>query len=268
MATAIELVGDELEDQRGRLLYQVRDAEFAATARSLVNALAPIFWGGLIKQDVRVEEIGAGVWQGEVPYGTLERPEAGSIPWSFELGTATVHITQGKEHIADYAASGPGVNHKGTIGVRDDGNGQSAEGCDVHVPFFKWSETHYFPAAIVASHAWIQVHEALVATVNEAPWRVWQKGELLLLGSTGAKQAELDVPITYTFASSRTRTGMTIGDITGVNKEGHYYLWLDYFSEEDAPSNDMAYRPKGAHVERVYDYADWATYLPLPDPWN
>lgn len=264
MATVIELVGDELEDRRGRLLYQVRDAEFAATARALVNALAPIYWNRLIKQDVLVRDLGAGVWEGEVPYTTLERPEAGSIAWSFEIGSESVHITQAREHIASYPGGAP--DHQGAIGVRNDGNGQAAEGCDVVVPFFKWSETHYLPAAIVASHAWIQTHEALVGTVNEDPFRVWAKGELLLLGVIAAKQAEMDVPITYSFASSRTR-GLTVGGIAGVVKEGHHYLWIEYHSVEDAPANDLAYRPKAVHVERVYEYADWQTNLPLPDPW-
>jgi hypothetical protein len=268
MSVVIELVGQELEDKQGLLVYQVHDVADAITARALVNGLAPAISGGLIKQDVRIHERGNGIWEGEVPYGTLERPEAGSVSWSFEIGTQTLHITQAKEHVASYAASGTAPDHKGAIGVRDDGNGQSAEGCDVFVPFFKWSETHYFLAAIVATHSWIQTHESLVGTVNQDPFRVWQKGELLLLGVTGNKQADLDVPVTYTFASSRTRTGMTIGDITGVAKEGHHWLWIEYWSEEDSPSKDLAYRPKAVHVERVYDYGDWQTNLPLPDPWN
>jgi len=268
MSVVIELVGQELEDQQGLLVFQVHDVADAVTARALANGMAPIYWNSLIKQDVRVRELGGGVWEGEVPYSTLERPEAGSISWSFEIGTQTLHITQAKQHIQSYAASGTAPNHKGAIGVRNDGNGQSIEGCDIFVPFMKWSETHYFPATIVATHAWIQTHEALVGTTNNAPFRLWGKGELLLLGAVGGKQAEKDVPVTYTFASSRTKTGMTIGDIPGVDKEGHHYLWMEYWSEEDPPSKDLAYRPKAVHVERVYDYADWDSYLPLPDPWN
>lgn len=120
----------------------------------------------------------------------------------------------------------------------------------------------------MATHAWVQTHEALVCTVNQAPFRIWQQGELLLLGVAAQKQAETLVPVTYTFASSRTKTDMTIGDVTGVDKEGHHYLWIEYWSEEDATAKDLVHRPKAVHVERVYDYADWATYLPLPDPWN
>lgn len=267
--TAIEKVGQEFEDRRGLMRFMVYDVPDAVTARAVVDALAPAISGGLVKQSVRVWEIGSGHWEGEVPYGTFERPEAGNVSWTFEIGTQSLHITQAKEHIAGYAASGTAPDHKGAIGVRADGNGgKTADGCDVFVPFFKWSETHYFPASLVATHSWIQTHEALVGTVNQDPFRVWAKGELLLLGVTGSKQAELDVPITYTFASSRTETGLAVGDITGITKEGHHYLWIEYWSEEDAPAVDLAYRPKAAHVERVYDYGDWAADLPLPDPWT
>jgi hypothetical protein len=224
MAVVIELVGQELEDQQGFLLYQVHDVSDAITARALINALAPNYSDSLVKQDVRVRERGGGVWEGEVPYSTLERPEAGSIGWSFEIGTQKLRITQAKEHVQSYVASGTAPDHQGAIGVRNDGTGQSIEGCDIHLPFFKWSETHYFPAALVATHSWIQTHEALVATANEDPFRIWAKGELLLLGVTASKQAERDVPITYTFASSRTKTGMEIG--VTVHGSQKHFEWI------------------------------------------
>jgi hypothetical protein len=268
MSVVIELVGQQLEDQQGLLVYQVHDVADAVTARALVNGLAPAIWSSLIKQDVRIRERGGGVWEGDVPYGTLERPEAGSVSWSFEIGTHTLHITQALEHVHSYVASGVAPDHKGAIGVRHDGNGQSVEGVDIYVPVFTWEETHYFDAAVVATHSWIQTHESLVATINQAPFRVWGKGELLLLGVSGAKRADQAVPVTYRFASSKTKTNMTVGDITGISKEGHHYLWIEYEPVAQTSSKTLTSRPRAVHVERVYDYADWAANLPLPDPWS
>lgn len=262
----IEDSTQELADESGLRKYAVLDVAEAATARGLVNALAPAIWNGLIKQDVKLTELGGGQWEGEIPYGTPERGEQGDIAWSFNIATQSVKITQGLEHIRTYPDSGD--LHEGAIGVRLDGNSQTVEGCQVMVPYFTWDEEHWYPAAIVATHSFLTTLEKLVASCNESPWRIWQKGELLILGinSTGSKNDGTDVGIKFRFASSRTETGKKVGGFTGITKEGHHYLWIEY--EEVEVNGIGTSRPLRVHVDRVYEYEDWDNLLPLPDPWS
>ena len=58
-----------------------------ASARGLVDAMAPVIWDGLVKQDATVRELGNGCWEGEAPYARLERHELGTdhlMTWDAE----------------------------------------------------------------------------------------------------------------------------------------------------------------------------------------
>jgi len=142
----------------------------------------------------------------------------------------------------------------------------TVDGCDVHVPIFSWEETHYVKLQNITP-AYIETLEELVATTNEDPFRIWGKGELLLLGVNGSSRGEKDVGITHRFACSRTKTNLTVGDVTGIDKEGHHYLWVEYEPVDDTVSKALTNRPKAVHVERVYEYGDFAQ-LGLVDPWS
>jgi len=265
----IEDASQHLEDKQGVRKYAVLDVAEAHVARAGVNAMAPLVWNNLIKQTVSVDEQGGDVWEGIVRYGTLERGEQGDIAWSFNIATKTVKITHGLEHIKTYPTSGDPDPHKGAIGVRDDGNGRTIDGCQVNVGYMTWDEEHWYPAATVATHAFITKLETLIASVNENAWRIWQKGELLIVGiqSTGSKNSGQDVGIRFRFATARNKTGQEFGDVTGVDCEGHQHLWIEY-EEEEIAAGITAHRPVRVHVERVYDYCDWDSELPLPDPWS
>ena len=273
MAYAVELVGQETsegENATGRQRWSVSGTESATIARALAWASAPVVFDGLLKQRAQLRELGGGEWEAEVFFGlTGQSGDANDISWSFEISKQSLHITHSVAHVESYVASGTAPDHKGAIGVRSDGNGQSVDGCDVSVPVFTWQEVHNVPAALVASYAWLQIMEGLVATINNAAFRIWGEGELLLLGVAGqhAKLAEKNVPITFRFASSKTKTGMTIGDITGVTKQGHDYLWVEYEQAEDATAIALTSRPKAVHVERVYDYGNFSQ-LGIGDPWS
>lgn len=268
-----ELVGQETsegKDPKGRQVWRVTDVSSATTARSVGWAAAPVVFDGLLKQEAHIVELGADQWDVEVTYGRIGAPDVDNISWSFEIGTSQLHITQALAHVQSYVESGTPPDHKGAIGVVSDGlGGQKSEGCDVLVPVFTWEETHNLPAATVASTAWITSMEALVACINQSAWRIWAKGELLLLGISGSHAKTLDrlVPVTFKFASSRSKTNLTIGDITGVDKEGQHYLWIEYEVTEDTSANSLTNRPKAVHVERVYDYAAFSD-LGIGDPWS
>lgn len=265
----VELVGQQFalgKSPRGQMKFRVSGADTAVLAYALVNAASPAMSAGMVKETVDVEELGGGHWDGIVQYGILERSE-GSVSWDFEIGTANLKITQALEHVATYGATD--CDHRGAIGVRKDGNGQTLDGTDIYIPVFTWSETHCLPYSLVTDQAWLALCEATVAKINDAPFRVWDTGELLMLGISGAKRGEEPVPVTFRFASSRTKRNITVGSgddkIEAIDKEGWHYLWIEYQQKDN--STELVSRPKAVHVERVYDYAEF-TALGLPDPWH
>ncbi len=270
MAVIIETVGQGLgkgSSSSASRKYYVRGTQDRNLAHALVDASAPALSDGLVKQNVKVAEAGVGVWEGTVRYGVLEAGKEGDITWSFEIGTQSFHITNARTHIASYAAVGAAPDHKGAIGVEQDGSGSRVKGTDILIPNFSWEETHFAAYETVATHAFINTLESLVGTVNEAAFRIWGPKELLLLGVSGAKRGEEPVPLTYRFASSRTETNLAVGDITVTEKLGHDYLWIEYEKKEDAVANALTSRPLAAHVEQVYPDADWSQ-LGLADPWS
>jgi hypothetical protein len=272
MSVVIEEIGQELargQSPSGRRRLQITGTDDKTTAYSLAAAATASIWGGLVKQNVRVREVGDSIWKAEVQYGVAEQGESGDVSWSFEIGSETLHITQAVEHIASYAPDGETApDHKGAIGVRRDGSGVTVDGTDIIVPVFTWEETHYVAYETVASHSYIETLEQRVATMNSGAFRIWESYELLLLGVSGAKRGEEPVALTFRFASSRTESNIAVGDdITVAEKKGHDYLWIEYQQEDDDVSKTLTSRPLAAHVERVYDATDWSS-LGLPDPWS
>jgi len=267
MAVVIELVGDQLtkgKSPRARLRYHVDGATTATEAYLLAKAASPITFSGLVKQDVEVEELGTGYYECSVLYGIAEMGEPGQAPtWSFEIGTESFKLTQSLG-TRNYP-TGTDCDHKGAINVRKDGQGVTIEGAEIFIPVFTWEETHYYQPATVASYGFIQLCEGIVAHTNLNAFRVWQPCELILLGISGASRGEEAVPVTFKFATSRTRLSFAIHDITAIDKKGWEYLWVEYYPKENATA--LTSRPKAVHVEKVYEDADFAL-LGLADPWN
>lgn len=64
--------------------------------------------------------------------------------------------------------------------------------------------------------------------------------------------------ITFRFAALPNKTGLTVGDITGIAKKGWEYLWVLYSEEEDTTSKRLRKVPVEVHIEKVYEDDDFA----------
>jgi hypothetical protein len=62
--------------------------------------------------------------------------------------------------------------------------------------------------------------------------------------------------LSYKFVASPNVTDQTIGDITGVEKKGHEYLWVRY--EDTVSSNELVKKPKFVYVNKVYRDGNFA----------
>jgi hypothetical protein len=98
---------------------------------------------------------------------------------------------------------------------------------------------------------------ALTGKVNDDTFKGLAAGECLFLGASGTlRDSGEDWEITYSFAASPNRTGITVGSITSIAKKGWEYLWVEY--GEATSNNRLIKVPVSVHVEQVYESGDFA----------
>lgn len=232
----------------------------AIAARSIALAESPKLFGYYLRKDVKLRNMGGGVWDVDGEYGlsTKKEPEAGDYKWNFSTAGATKHITQAVQHIATYVASGKtAIDHKGAIGVTDD----AVEGVDVPDRSFSWTETHVLP---LASFGFIYsaILGQLNGHINAAYFRGFAAYTVRFDNATGGKSDRGDglVEITYNFTFSPSESGLSVGGITEITKSGWDYLWVRYESGDDASAKKTTLQPRQAEVDRVLYPLDFSIF--------
>ena len=197
-----------------------------------------------------------GRWDLEASYVAPEvkpysPPVTGSSSFSFDTSGGTQHITHALSHVHSYAPAGETApDYKGAIGVSENG----VEGCDITVPVYAFSETHYLSDATVQAHK--AAYFSLTGKTNSAAFKGCAIGECLFLGARGSKRSGGDWEITFSFAASPNKTDLTVGGITGIAKGGWDYLWVRYDDTVDSAAKKLVKEPIAVYVERVYDSGD------------
>jgi len=204
-----------------------------------------------------VSFLGDNAWQVTINY-SKDGAEDGAAPLkrarSFDTTGGTQHITQA------YSETRFGTNapdQKKAIGV--DSNG--VNGVDIVVPQLQWQETYDVPNTYVTS-AWIRGVSGVTGTTNNAPFRGFEAGEVLFLGCSGSQEWDDEKgrgpwSLSFRFVASKNVTGETVGDIAGVAKKGHEYLWVRY--EDAVDSNVLLKKPKAVYVNKVYRESNFST---------
>lgn len=203
-----------------------------------------------------VSYLGDNAWQVQVTY-EKEGANDGESPLkrsrSFDTTGGTQHMTQAFEE-SRYGTDA--VDQKKAIAV--DSNG--VNGVDVIVPQLQWQETYEVPDAYVTS-AWIRGVAGVTGTTNNATFRGFERGEVLFVGCTGSHEWDEQKgngpwSLSFRFIASKNVTNETVGDITGISKRGHEYLWVRY--EEDVTGSQLLKKPKAVYVNRVYRESDFS----------
>jgi len=235
------------------VIYLIDGTDSDGTAIDALLDESAAIYDGLYRQTTRIQRMGEEAWLGRVTYGQRESYEAGDSVYEFDTTGGTAHITQGLD-TARYAKPGETApDFKGAIGVTEN----AVEGVDVLVPKFAFSERHYLAAELVTP-AYKAVIANLTGRVNLDPFRGFAQGEVLFLGAQGSVRSSTDWEISYRFEASPNVSGLTIGEIGGVAKRGHDYLWVRYEEEEDAAAHSIVRVPKAVYVEQVYQYGLFA----------
>ena len=159
-------------------------------------------------------------------------------------GTTTTSVVERKYP----TATAPSMS--GAIGV----DGQSVNGVDIVVPALSWTETYDVPHQYVTA-AYIKGVAGLTGTVNNGAFRTFAAGEVLFMGCSGAQEWDDQRgngpwSLSYKFVASPNVTAQTIGDISGIEKKGHEYLWVRY--EDAVSTNELVKKPKYVYVNKVY----------------
>lgn len=225
-------------------------------AHALLLSTVPTLYGGLGIQKSKIDPNGAGIWIGTVSYETLGHIQRQRLSQplqvdeeevSFDTAGGTQHITQSIATVASYSRPGETApDFKGAIGVTKD----SVEGVDLDVAGMKFTVTKKFGEGVV-NDEFIQVLQGLTKKTNEASFRGYEIGEVLLDSVQGRRRSGQPVDLTYNFIGCKNVTDVTIGEITGIAKKGHEYLWVRHADEVDTTAKTAVKRPVAVYVEQV-----------------
>lgn len=244
------------------LTYWVRGTADDAAARDAALAEAPATHDGLTRDTdrpyARPKFVDEGdpansLWEVRVKYlrsDRVRRDTSDSV-YSFDTTGGSEHITQSLDTTGTYVASGNAPDYEGAIGV----SGDAVAGVDIVVPAFEFVIKE-FPSDAQVDEAYQKALFELTGKVNAATFRGNARGTTLYKGARGAPRGDDDWEIAHHFAGRSNRTGITIGSITGIAKEGWEYLWVRY--EDGESEGDLVKRPAAVYVEQVYRYGDFS----------
>jgi len=240
------------------LPYIVFDAADEDEVRTACLAAIPTTYNGLPRSEIEItERLNATTWRVVARYRKNapppdQRPES---RFEFDTSGGTQHITQSRATVARY---GPKASTRlqGAIGF----DGKNVQGCDIVVPVYNWAETHYFDDDEVTDTYKATLFN-LTGCKNGSAWKNFAAGEVLFLGASGARQgtgADDWWEITFRFASSPNRQNFSVGDITGIDKKGWDYMWVQYGDEADDATSQVVKKPVAVYIEEVYPDGDFS----------
>jgi hypothetical protein len=210
----------------------------------------------LTKRTFRIEPEGT-IFIGRVEYSRPSPRDQEPLPenqssYQFETGGGTANITTSLETIETSRVDGETpIDCQNAINW----DGTNVNGVDIVIPNFTFSETHALPDSSVTGTYKTDLFRA-TGKVNDATFKGFAAGEVLFLGASGSKRADGPWEITYRFAASENMTGLTVGEITGINKKGWEYLWT--FFTPNADGDLLVKRPEQVFVEKVYESYDFS----------
>lgn len=265
--TIQELMPITLRGQTAEGMWLVRGAADNADARDHIHAFVPDEKFALPRRDeeTAVSEVRLypdNLFSCTVRYATLQRrPQplpAGQSRFSFEIGVASVRVTQSYATRIYSPPFETAPDFKGAIGVSDSG----VEGVEISEPTPRFSETHVIPVEQM-SLTYILALEELVGKVNSQTFRGRPAHEVLATAVSGSeREAGGDWEIRFDFARRYNRTSIIANGIEVALKRGWEHLEYVYDEQEDATAKRIVKRAIGAYVHQVYDTLNFNPYMP------
>lgn len=242
-------------------------------AENWASEQAPFNYQGHRRTRIDIRGLGNGWYEVAATYTNAgfpseegEQGDGGNqgSPNSISIDTTggTEHVTQANTKnvvgaaVSDtgqvvYKAGAGNVDGEGALNVE----GDQVRGVDVTVPQFQFTETWTFPSPYVVQ-TYIAVLYDLTGKINNAPWRIFDTGEVLFLGARfEMTQGASAVAITFAFSARPNVTGLSVGEIGGIEKGGWDYMGVEYSSV--AEEGSIIKKPKSVSISSVYEGGDF-----------
>jgi hypothetical protein len=146
-----------------------------------------------------------------------------------------------------------------------DTGGIIRDGVDIYAPSFRWSETHDIDGGNF-TNAYVQSLYGATSKVNSSSFRMFDAGEVLLLGVSGSStvdsEGNVTVPVTFNYAARPNQTNLSIAGQTITSKKGWQFLEVTREPGEDATANREVPALQGVYVRSVYDETDFSVLYP------
>lgn len=250
-------------------VYHLAPYSDSAGAMGELESVAPatVTVGGvlLIRSSVDVEPIdGRRLWLGMASYSPAEAEGNRPILQVGE-GEVTVRIvgeTQTLRHSYrqqrwNIATSSSVTSNSGGP-INDAGDGP--EGVEVLRPSAGFGEKWILAPGTVDA-AWVKAMSKIVGKVNNAEFRGFAAGELLLLGIQARSRADGSYEADYEWSVRPNIDSQSIAGVTVTNVQGHWYVWVK--TRRRVVSGEVRHQATHVVVDRVYEYADYGD-LDLP----
>jgi len=206
-----------------------------------------------------------GLWEARVRFEDTTQqqqpPQENESSFSFDTTGGTQKVTQSIATVrrAGIGGSGSGdsPDNKGAIGF----DGKKVEGCEITVPVYKFTETH-FKGATYVTDAYKVAVMLLTGKVNASAFKGFAAGEVLFLGASGARRGRHSTDmweLTFHFAVSENEASFTLAGISLGAKKGWEYAWVLYEDGVDSSAMSRVRVPKAAYIEQVYKTGDFGT---------
>lgn len=165
----------------------------------------------------------------------------------------SISTTQAKA--ASWWNSGTAEDYEGLINVDEKGK---AQGVDIQVPTTVYTVTKRVLSSTINDTYEMAAH-SIAGKTNSIVYRNRAVGTLLCSGVSISEATSAESEIAAEFLFATDESGITIGDISGINKPAWDYLWVKpakrKVGERSIPGVAQA------NVEQVYSRSDFATAL-------
>ena len=259
-------------------VYRIFDAVDQFDAATFFAANTPLTqYGGILRRtttEVTEMESTSGLYEGRATYSFIGKTKnVNETSFNFDTAGGMQHIVSNLSTSGSWPVGAP--NAHGMINMKDD----SVDGVDITVPQFSFTATLYLPIKNVNSTYINNLYKCTGGT-NDSPITMviddislsFDTGELLYMGASGARRGSGEVEISHKFAASPNRTGVTVGDITGIAKGGWEYLEvrIKRIEQEYSAAGGgtkiklLGQLPQFVYVHKVYKSVD-LTQLQIPN---
>jgi hypothetical protein len=251
------------------------DAMAAASDTSLSPYSVDIGGKILIRQKIGPgKQLASNAWEFEVSYGeededkSDEDPTAGSWKLKWTTGKTQQKLVRAKQLISAQTSS-EGMYPLKELNLVMTWDGKEAKGIDVPFAEPTFQIVKYYAAASVTTEAFQNLCSAASPPrTNNGVWLGFAAGEVAYFGASAEADIPLrggisrtkPIPITLDYGYSPNLTSIAVGNgITVASKKGWEVLDVRYIKEADGDS--LVPKPIHAHVWRVFDEMDYATFF-------